>query len=103
MCIRDRRYATEFVLKLLKKRLFSSPAAFLRTLDQHRQTVEGLRPAKRPRRAPTDVLRRLILEAEEGEAEDDEEVEATSESALGGASATFAPLGAEERLSLIHI
>src|SRR5207249_3219724 len=29
------RYATEFVLKLLKKRLFSSPAGFAFTLDKH--------------------------------------------------------------------
>src|SRR5690606_2099252 len=29
------RFATEFVLKTLKKRLFSSPAAFLGTLERH--------------------------------------------------------------------
>ena len=29
------RFATDFVLMTLKKRLFSSPAAFLRTLEQH--------------------------------------------------------------------
>jgi SNF2 family DNA or RNA helicase len=33
-------FATEFVLKLLKKRLFSSPAAFARTLAKHRESVE---------------------------------------------------------------
>ena len=36
--------ATEFVLKTLKKRLFSSPAAFLTTLDKHEKS---LRQAKR--------------------------------------------------------
>lgn len=36
------RYATEFVLKLLKKRLFSSPAAFATTLAQCR-SVKGFR------------------------------------------------------------
>jgi hypothetical protein len=36
-------YATEFVLKLLKKRLFSSPAAFLTTLEQHEKSLTGLR------------------------------------------------------------
>ena len=35
--------ATEFVLKLLKKRLFSSPAAFLATLQQHRRALTGPR------------------------------------------------------------
>ncbi len=29
------QFATDFVLKMLKKRLFSSPAAFLRTLEKH--------------------------------------------------------------------
>ena len=33
------RTATDFVLKLLKKRLFSSPAAFAQTLDKHIETV----------------------------------------------------------------
>jgi hypothetical protein len=45
------RTATEFVLKLLKKRLFSSPAAFHDTLQKHQQTLAGLSeaaPARRP-------------------------------------------------------
>ncbi len=33
------RYATEFMMKMLKKRLFSSPAAFLLTLEQHLKTT----------------------------------------------------------------
>ncbi len=33
------RYASEFVLKLLKKRLFSSPVAFGLTLEKHLETV----------------------------------------------------------------
>ena len=35
------RYATEFVLKLLKKRLFSSPAAFGLTLERHLESLES--------------------------------------------------------------
>lgn len=35
------RTAAEFVLKLLKKRLFSSPAAFASTLAQHRRSLAG--------------------------------------------------------------
>ena len=35
------RMAAEFVLKLLKKRLFSSPAAFQITLAKHAATVGG--------------------------------------------------------------
>ena len=35
--------ATEFVLKLLKKRLFSSPQAFATTLDKHLQSLAQAR------------------------------------------------------------
>src|SRR5215831_855325 len=35
--------ATEFVLKTLKKRLFSSPAAFLGSLDQHERSLRQAR------------------------------------------------------------
>jgi excisionase family DNA binding protein len=38
------RMAAEFSLKLLKKRLFSSPAAFARTLAVHRETAHGSAP-----------------------------------------------------------
>ena len=37
------RFATEFVLKLLKKRLFSSPQAFLNTLNRHRASLRKSR------------------------------------------------------------
>src|SRR5262249_9782860 len=37
------RTATEFVLKLLKKRLFSSPAAFAATLARHEQSLRQAR------------------------------------------------------------
>jgi superfamily II DNA or RNA helicase len=41
------KLGTEFVLKLLKKRLFSSPAAFLGTLQQHRETLLRRKPTQR--------------------------------------------------------
>ena len=40
------RMAAEFVLKLLKKRLFSSPAAFGITLEKHISTVGGGKAAR---------------------------------------------------------
>ncbi len=53
--------AADFVVTLLKKRLFSSPAAFLRTLEVHRETLlRERRPAPPP--APT-VLQRLFDDA----------------------------------------
>lgn len=54
-----KRYATEFVLKLLKKRLFSSPEAFRTTLAKH---VESLANRLRAAQASpsTGLLRRMI-------------------------------------------
>jgi superfamily II DNA or RNA helicase len=53
--------AADFVVTLLKKRLFSSPAAFLRTLEVHRETL--LRDQRStPAPTPT-VLQRLFDDA----------------------------------------
>jgi len=53
--------AADFVTTLLKKRLFSSPAAFLRTLEVHRETITR---ARRPEAKPTTtVLQRLFDDA----------------------------------------
>ena len=57
-----RRTAADFIMTLLKKRLFSSPAAFVRTLEVHRRTL--LRE-RRPSAPPTvGVLQRLIDDAQ---------------------------------------
>jgi superfamily II DNA or RNA helicase len=58
------RIAVEFALTTLKKRLFSSPAAFARTLAVHRASIleraaSGPRPAKRPA-AHVSVLREAV-------------------------------------------
>ena len=53
--------AADFVVTLLKKRLFSSPAAFLRTLEVHRETILRERPPTAPP-VPT-VLQRLFEDA----------------------------------------
>ncbi|ESQ09470.1 MAG: DEAD/DEAH box helicase family protein [Thiohalocapsa sp. PB-PSB1] len=47
------KLGTEFVLKLLKKRLFSSPAAFAGTLEQHRETLRRRRRDNKPSRRST--------------------------------------------------
>ncbi|MBU6435837.1 MAG: DEAD/DEAH box helicase, partial [Nitrospirae bacterium] len=49
-------HATEFVLKLLKKRLFSSPAAFAGTLEEHRKTLLG-----KKRQGGTEALEQRVL------------------------------------------
>jgi superfamily II DNA or RNA helicase len=65
------KYATEFVLKLLKKRLFSSPQAFLTTLEKHQRSLEsgGRQTPLAARRAPG-ILRRQVEETEEQQADD---------------------------------
>src|SRR5271169_2951804 len=39
------QFATEFILKLLKKRLFSSPAAFATTLEKHARSLAAAKGA----------------------------------------------------------
>ncbi|MGF7181467.1 DISARM system SNF2-like helicase DrmD [Tunturiibacter psychrotolerans] len=82
------RLAAEFVLKLLKKRLFSSPAAFGITLEKHINTV-GARNAAAS--YPRDI-------ADYGDDyDDDEEYEAQMGEVMGSASQALSPVSAEER------
>lgn len=90
------RYATEFVLKLLKKRLFSSPAAFKLTLDQH---IKSLDKAKSDGRAPkpTRVLLEQSLERIDEQYADDEEYEGSLGEAAVTGTRLFTELTATER------
>jgi len=65
------RFATEFVLKLLKKRLFSSPAAFLTTLEKHLQTLRVQNKTEGKARPSLGILRRQIETVSEDYADDD--------------------------------
>ncbi len=93
--------ASDFVVTLLKKRLFSSPAAFLRTLEVHRDTLlRERRPVPPP--TPT-VLQRLFDDAEnalDGEASEDGVGEATRD-AIDAATATEPSRPAVEELALL--
>lgn len=90
----SQRMAAEFVLKLLKKRLFSSPAAFAATLDQHEQTLRGLK-RKVERVPPPRVLRRELERGEE-EAETDDEYEEAGQEALATATSLLEAVGEEQ-------
>lgn len=91
------RLAVEFVALLLKKRLFSSPAAFQATLAQHERSLAAARRrGVMPAGPPGGVLRRLVDRAEEEHGDDTAAEEATEE-AIQGASRLFSPLTAEER------
>src|SRR6185437_2127689 len=74
-------FATEFVMKLLKKRLFSSPAAFLATLEKHEASVRAPRrkEARRLAKPPTGILRRMVEGLEDAYADDSAYEEATNE------------------------
>lgn len=97
------RFATEFVLKLLKKRLFSSPAAFAVTLQKHEATLSGSRRPSGDLGTPSlGILRRQLNGIDEDYANDDDYEEVTGE-AVDVASRVFRPLTTEEKTLLTKL
>jgi ERCC4-related helicase len=91
------KLATDFVLKLLKKRLFSSPAAFAATLAQHELSLRQARRRQAARPSPG-LLQRQI-DAIDEEYADDDEAESTAHDAVEAASRLFRdPTGREQAL-----
>ena len=91
-------YSTEFVLKLLKKRLFSSPAAFLTTLEKHSESIESKRRKSKTslRESNLGILRRQLEGLEEDFA-DDMAYEESTDSAIDLTSRLFSELNSEEK------
>ncbi len=90
------QYATEFVLKLLKKRLFSSPEAFALTLRQHEESLaHARRRAASSFKTNMGILRRQVEQAEE-ETDNDEELEEANTAALEAAAPLFREPSAQE-------
>jgi superfamily II DNA/RNA helicase len=87
------RFATEFVLKTLKKRLFSCPAAFLATLEQHERSLASAR--RKAAKPSFKSLQSEIDRMEEEYADDSDYDEATAD-ALDTASRLFSEPTAEE-------
>lgn len=87
--------ATEFVLKTLKKRLFSSPAAFLKTLDQHEKSLRQAKRGKAPRKPSISILKQELDRIDEDYADDEEFDEATTD-AVDAASLLFSEPTNEE-------
>jgi superfamily II DNA or RNA helicase len=85
------RLAAEFVLKLLKKRLFSSPAAFGITLEKHMNTIASPKSTANYARD---------IEAYDDDYADDEEYEAQIGEAMGSASQVLPSVSIEERALL---
>jgi superfamily II DNA or RNA helicase len=92
------KFATDFVLMTLKKRLFSSPAAFLRTLERHESSLRNAKRRKAAAKPTTNVLQRQIDRVDEDYSVDDEADEATDD-ALDSATLLFQePTGDETSL-----
>lgn len=93
------RVATEFVLTLLKKRFFSSPEAFARTLARHRRTLATGGQHTAAARPSLDLLRRQIEDLDEDWGDDDVADAAVDETAEI-ASMLFRPVTGEEQALL---
>jgi superfamily II DNA or RNA helicase len=89
------RVAADFVLTLLKKRLFSSPPAFASTLDQHLRTMTSGRAGRQM--TPTVRVLRRAIDATEEEFGDEAAAEEATTDALATAAGFTAPLSTEER------
>jgi superfamily II DNA or RNA helicase len=89
-------FGTSFVNQLLKKRLFSSPAAFASTLEKHVTTLVNGSDRKDKNVMAERILRKAILRVEEDYA-DDQEVENAQSEAVEEASRRADALTPEQR------
>ena len=92
-------YGTKFVHILLKKRLFSSPAAFAKTLAKHQETLMGKRKERKTDHFANRILHRAIMKAEEEVANETIVDEAVGEVLQLDAELTT-PLTAEQNVLL---
>lgn len=88
-------FGTAFINRLLKKRLFSSPAAFASTMEKHISSLSGKSLRKEKDLMAERILRKSILRAEEDYA-DDREVEIAHAEAIEEASSVSQPLTPEQ-------
>ena len=93
------KFGTEFVNKLLKKRLFSSPAAFASTLERHVENIQAS-PKKKKDAIDERILMKLIAKSQEDYADDRSYEEAQTE-AVEEASRRVQPLTEEQRQLLV--
>ena len=88
------RYASEFMLKMLKKCMFSSPMAFLLTREQHLKTLEKTKAAPVAQKPNLGILRQQLEASEE---DGDDANEDTGEDTVLTASRMFRPLNPREK------
>jgi len=92
------KLGTEFIHKLLKKRLFSSPMAFATTLAKHRQSMAN-QTTNRSRLIDERILHKAIMKCEEDYA-NDVQLEESQAAAISAAGSVSVPLSAEQRALL---
>lgn len=92
-------FGGQFVLTLLKKRLFSSPRAFAGTLAKHRETIAGRRRSENSSRLDDRILHKAIARLED-DARDDAELERSIDEAVEVASSVKVELTQEIRTPL---
>jgi len=97
------RTATEFVLKLLKKRMFSSPAAFAGTLAQHEHTLSETGKPVRDLPKPTMSVLKAQVEPLDDDYVADEEYEDAAEQALRLSARLMETLTSRERELLANL
>lgn len=91
------RVAVEFVLKLLKKRLFSSPAAFASTLEKHANSAgKQFGQSTRSKRIVTDSILQKHMDRLEEDFGDDDELHQATDEAVEVAGTFFRDLTEEE-------
>ncbi len=89
------KFSAEFVLKLLKKRLFSSPAAFATTLAQHLQTAS--QGARKKAEIPERLLERQLQQRLLEDFADDQAYEETEADAVTTTSSLFQELRGDQK------
>ena len=92
-------FGTNFIHKLLKKRLFSSPRAFALTLVKHRQALARGASGRQEPALQERILRKAILRSEEDYA-DDAQVEEAQAEAIKAATELSSTLTNEQRTIL---
>lgn len=89
-------YGMDFIHKLLKKRLFSSPMAFVLTLAVHRQSLSQKTFKREKKSLKERILHKAITRTEEDYA-DDKQVERAYDEAVEVASELSVPINEEQR------
>lgn len=93
---------TAFINQLLKKRIFSSPAAFASTLEKHIASLTGGKHHQNKKDIADRILRRAIQKVEEDYA-NDQDVENAQSEAIEEASRSAKPLTLEQQQMLSEL